>query len=391
MNLQVKAIKLGRFYIDPALLVASTGLLIIGYIMVSSSSLHLGAKMADNSMHYPIRQLAHIVLGLLLAAGILNMPLRFWENLGLLLFVAGLGLLVLVLIPGLGIKVNGSVRWISVGGFRIQVSEVVKLIAVVYIAGYVTRYQETVQNSAYGLMKPLGMFSMACVLLLLEPDFGSAVVILTIALGIMFLGGARLWQFGILLALVLVSAGMLVIFSPYRLKRVISFLDPWADPLNTGFQLVQALISFGRGEWFGVGLGSGIQKLFYLPEAHTDFLFSVIAEELGLLGVIIVIALFAVFVWRAFEIGVLAEAAGNSFAAFTAYGIGIWFGFQSFINMGVNMGMLPTKGLTLPLMSYGGGSMIVMCCAVALLFRVHSEVHDQRAGQPKGKALWNGV
>ncbi|MGR9114176.1 MAG: putative lipid II flippase FtsW [Gammaproteobacteria bacterium] len=391
MNLSVDSIKAGRFYIDPVLLGASIGLLVIGYVMVSSSSLHLGAKMANNSMHYPVRQLAHIVLGLILAAGIFNVPLKFWEELGPLSFMVGLVLLVLVLIPGLGVKVNGSVRWISVAGFRIQVSEVVKLISVVYMAGYVTRHREIVQASAYGLMKPLGMFSIACVLLLLEPDFGSAVVILTIALGIMFLSGARLWPFGMLLALVASSASLLVIFSPYRLKRVISFLDPWADPLNTGFQLVQALISFGRGEWAGVGLGSGIQKLFYLPEAHTDFLFSVIAEELGLLGVVTVIVLFSLFIWRAFEIGLLAETAGNNFAAFTAYGIGIWFGFQAFINMGVNMGMLPTKGLTLPLMSYGGGSMIVMCCAVALLFRVHSEMADIRASQPKRKPIWRGV
>ncbi|MGR9045910.1 MAG: putative lipid II flippase FtsW [Gammaproteobacteria bacterium] len=391
MNFQVKAIKLGRFYLDPALLAACSALLVIGYVMVSSSSLHLGAKMADDSLHYPVRQLAHIVLGLLLAVGVFNVPLKIWENLGPLLFMLGLGLLVLVLIPGLGVRVNGSVRWLSLGGFRIQVSEVMKLITVVYMAGYVTRHRESVQKANHGLMKPLALFSVACLLLLLEPDFGSAVVILTIALAIMFLGGARLLQFGILLAAVVASAGMLVIFSPYRLKRVISFLDPWADPLDTGFQLVQALISFGRGEWLGVGLGSGIQKLFYLPEAHTDFLFSVIAEELGLFGVITVIALFTVFVWRSFAIGALAETAGNPFAAFTAYGIGIWFGFQAFINMGVNMGMLPTKGLTLPLMSYGGGSMIVMCSAVALLYRVQSEVYDQRASQPKGKPLWHGV
>ena len=387
MNLNVGAVTLGRFHVDPILLATTIGLLLIGYVMVASSSLHLGAKIADDSLHYPVRQLAHIVLGLILAAGILSVPLKVWEEFGPFLFIAGLGLLVLVLIPGVGVKVNGSIRWISLGGFRIQVSEVVKLISVLYMAGYVTRHRDTGQNSANGLMKPLGMFSMACVLLLLEPDFGSAVVILTIALGMMFLGGARLWLFGILLALFAVASAMLVIFSPYRLKRVISFLDPWADPLNTGFQLVQALISFGRGEWLGVGLGSGIQKLFYLPEAHTDFLFSVIAEELGLIGVVIVIALFSLFVWRAFEIGVLAEMAGNLFAAFTAYGIGIWFGFQSFINMGVNMGMLPTKGLTLPLMSYGGGSMIVMCCAVAVLFRVYSDVYDTEPSQARGKRI----
>jgi cell division protein FtsW len=184
----------------------------------------------------------------------------------------------------------------------------------------------------------------------------------------------------VLLGSVAVLVTLLVLFSPYRLKRVTSFMDPWADPLDTGFQLTQALISFGRGEWFGVGLGSGVQKLFYLPEAHTDFIFSVIAEELGLLGVVTVIGLFALLVWRTFAVGIAAERMGQRFSAFVAYGLGIWFGFQSFVNMGVNMGLLPTKGLTLPLMSYGGGSMMIMCCAVALLFRVHSEIAELNKG-----------
>jgi cell division protein FtsW len=207
---------------------------------------------------------------------------------------------------------------------------------------------------------------------------------LMIVMGVMFLAGARLLQFGALLSIVGLLASMLIYFSPYRWQRVTSFLDPWADPLKTGFQLVQALISFGRGEWFGVGLGNGLQKLFYLPEAHTDFLFSVIAEELGLVGVVTIIGLFAAFVWKAFAIGVAAEKIGERFSAFIAYGLGIWFGFQAFVNMGVNMGLLPTKGLTLPLMSYGGGSMMIMCCAVALLFRIHHEVTEYNANLPKG-------
>ncbi|MBE0434268.1 MAG: putative lipid II flippase FtsW [Methylomicrobium sp.] len=391
MSLQIAPIKAGRFYFDPLLLAVITGLLLIGYVMVSSSSLHLGAKLDNNSLLYPIKQMIHIGLGLALAVGVFTVPLSKWEQWGPNLFVFGLVLLVLVLIPGLGVRVNGAVRWLSIGGFRIQVSEIVKLISVIYMASYVTRYEGSVRNSSFGLLKPLLLFTVACVLLLMEPDFGSAVVILIIALGVMFLAGARLWQFGILLASILAMAAMLVIVSPYRLRRVISFLDPWADPQDTGFQLVQALISFGRGEWFGVGLGSGIQKLFYLPEAHTDFLFSVIAEELGLLGVVTVIVLFALLVWRAIDIGAKAEAVGNKFAAFIAYGTGIWFGFQSFINMGVNMGMLPTKGLTLPLMSYGGGSMIVMSCALAILCRVNSEVQEMTASQPKRRPVWARV
>lgn len=371
---------MGRFHFDPVLLSVSICLLLIGYVMVASASLHLGIKMTGDGFYYPVRQLMHIGLGMLFGGGVAAVPMRVWEENGPRLFIAGLLLLIIVLIPGLGVKVNGSVRWLSIGGLRIQVSEVVKFFAVIYMAGYVTRYQESVQNAAFGLLKPLGLFSVASLLLLLEPDFGSAVVIIMIAMGIMFLAGARLSQFIVLLLIIGVLAMLLVYFSPYRLVRVTSFMDPWADPLKTGFQLVQALISFGRGEWLGVGLGSGVQKLFYLPEAHTDFLFSVIAEELGLLGVITVIGLFSLLVWRTFAIAVAAEQAGQRFSAFIAYGLGIWFGFQSFVNMGVNMGILPTKGLTLPLMSYGGGSMMIMCCAVALLFRVQSELTEINAG-----------
>ncbi|MDP3878080.1 MAG: putative lipid II flippase FtsW [Methylobacter sp.] len=374
-----------RFYFDPVLLTVSVSLLLMGYVMVASASLHLGIKMTGDGLYYPLRQLIHIGLGLFFGGIVLMVPMRVWEQNGPKLFIAGLLLLVIVLIPGLGVKVNGSVRWLSLGGMRIQVSEVVKFFSVIYMAGYVTRFHESVQHSAYGLLKPLALFSVASILLLMEPDFGSAVVILMIAMGIMFLAGARLLQFIVLLSVIGVLAMLLVYFSPYRLIRVTSFMDPWADPLNSGFQLVQALISFGRGEWLGVGLGSGIQKLFYLPEAHTDFLFSVIGEELGLLGVVTVIGLFSLLAWRTFTIGVAAEQADLRFSAFVAYGLGIWFGFQAFVNMGVNMGILPTKGLTLPLMSYGGGSMIIMCCAVALLFRVQNEVAKHNAGNVGAK------
>ena len=388
MSRRPKPSRIGRFHFDPLLVVVCLSLLLLGYVMVASSSLHLGAKMDGDTFHYPIRQSLHIGLGLFLGLGVALTPISFWEKSGQGLFIAGLLLLIIVLVPGLGVKVNGSTRWLSLGGMRIQVSEVVKYFAVIYMAGYVTRHQLSLRESAFGLIKPLILFSVASVLLLLEPDFGSAVVILIIAMGIMFLAGARLSQFIMLLSLVAALAALLVYIAPYRMKRVTSFMDPWADPKDTGYQLVHALISFGRGEWTGVGLGSGVQKLFYLPEAHTDFLFSVIAEELGFLGVLTVIALFALLVWRTFEIGMAAEKAGERFSAFIAYGLGIWFGFQSFVNMGVNMGILPTKGLTLPLMSYGGGSMMIMCCAVALLFRVHSEVAEINACQPKERSKW---
>jgi cell division protein FtsW len=383
----MKASKGNRFHFDPTLLLICIALLTIGYIMVVSSSLHLG-EMSGNVFSYPLKQLVHIGLGVGMGGWIASMPMYKWEKSGPWLFIAGLFLLVIVLIPGLGVKVNGSVRWLSLGGLRIQVSEIVKFFAVIYIAGYVTRHQESVRLSAYGIGKPLLLFGLACGLLLLEPDFGSSVVILMIAMGVMFLGGARLSQFAILMFCVIATATLLIYFEPYRMRRITSFRDPWADPLNSGFQLVQALISFGRGEWLGVGLGNGIQKLFYLPEAHTDFLFSVIAEELGLLGVITVIGLFALLVWRTFKIAEAAEKAEQPFSAFVAYGLGIWFGFQAFVNMGVNMGILPTKGLTLPFMSYGGGSMISMCCAIALLFRVYSEVHEINANAPKERSRW---
>lgn len=363
-------------------------LLFIGYVMVASSSLHLGEKIAHNSLHYPIRQLIHIAAGIFVATVIVFIPLKLWEKIGPWLFIAGLALLVIVLIPGVGVEVNGSIRWISLGGLRIQVSEIVKFISVVYMAGYVTRHQMDVQESSYGLIKPLLLFSVACTLLLIEPDFGSAVVILAIAMGVMYLSGARIWQFLILMAVITVLGMLLVYFSPYRWARIVGFLNPWADAQNTGFQLVHALISFGRGELFGVGLGSGIQKLFYLPEAHTDFLFSVLAEELGLAGVVVTIGLYSALLWHTFAMAVKAELANEIFSAFIAYGLGIWFGFQAFVNMGVNMGALPTKGLTLPLMSYGGGSMITMCAAMALLFRVNSELTEKALNTTKGKEEW---
>ena len=372
---------ISRFYQDfqpdRVVLSVAAALLLIGYLIVASSSLHLGVKVAHNLFHYPVRQMLHIVLGLMLAAVICAIPMTVWERSSTGLFITGLILLGIVLIPGIGVKVNGSVRWLSVAGFRIQVSEIVKFISVIYMAGYIKRHQQEIRQDHYGLLKPLLLAGFACFLLLLEPDFGSAVVILIITMGMMFLGGARIQQFLVLLGATAVGAALLVYFSPYRWARVTGFLDPWADARDTGFQLVQALISFGRGDIWGVGLGNGIQKLFYLPEAHTDFLFSVLAEELGLIGVLLVITLFTVLVWRAFYIAGQAEQAGQGFNALVAYGLGIWFGFQSFVNMGVNMGMLPTKGITLPLMSYGGGSMLIMCAAIAVLLRISSEATEQ--------------
>jgi cell division protein FtsW len=241
------------------------------------------------------------------------------------------------------------------------------------------------------MLRPFLLLGVAALLLLKEPDFGATAVIMSVALGMLFLAGASLWQFATLIAVFIGAGAILIMTAQYRLRRVLSFLDPWDDPLNSDFQLTQALIAFGRGEWTGVGLGSSIQKMFYLPEAHTDFLFSVIGEELGFMGTTSVILLFMVLVWRAFVIGQLAEQSGTRFSAFLAYGIGIWFGLQAFINMGVNMGLLPTKGLTLPLMSYGGGSIMVMCAALAIIFRVRSESIAAVTAKPRVKATWASV
>jgi len=375
------------FYLDTVLMVASVAILLLGFVMVASASLHLGEKMANDSFYFLKHQAVHIAIGVITGLMVVQVKLETWEKWSVWLFMAGLVMLVVVLIPGIGKVVNGSSRWISLFGLRIQVSEVFKLIAVIFMAGYIERQLQVVRTSSQGMIRPLTLLSIGAILLLKEPDFGATAVIMTTALGMLFLAGARLWQFALLLGLLVGAGVLLVITAEYRLKRVLSFVDPWQDPLDTGFQLTQALIAFGRGEWLGVGLGSSVQKLFYLPEAHTDFLFSIIGEELGLLGTSSVILLFMVVVWRAFTIGQLAERAGIRFAAFLAYGIGIWFGLQSFINMGVNMGLLPTKGLTLPLMSYGGGSMMVMCAALALLFRIRNEAIHQLIGHPLKRAV----
>lgn len=377
-----------RFYMDPILLLVTLTLVMFGYVMVASASLHLGDKMAGDSFYFPRHQLAHIALGGILGIAAASVKLEEWQRYSLRLFFLGLLLLLIVLIPGVGKSVNGSVRWLNVLGLRIQVSEVFKLISVIYMASFIDRHINVVRSSWLGILKPFLLLGVGAGLLLKEPDFGSVVVIFAVASGMLLLAGAKFWHFGLLVLVFVSSAALLVISAPYRLRRVLSFLDPWDDPLNSDFQLSQALIAFGRGEWMGVGLGSSIQKMFYLPEAHTDFLFSVIGEELGLFGTTSVIVLFMLLVWRSFVIGRLAELSGTRFSAYLAYGIGVWFSVQAFINMGVNMGLLPTKGLTLPLMSYGGGSIMVMSATLALLFKVRSDAVAAVSAKPRVRATW---
>ncbi|MGB7932781.1 MAG: putative lipid II flippase FtsW [Gammaproteobacteria bacterium] len=358
---------------DYLLLFAALALAALGLVMVASASITLADRELGQPFYYALRQAIYIGAGVLLGMGVYRLRLALVEQAGLLLLLTAFALLFTVLVPGVGTQVNGSVRWLNTGLFRLQVSEPAKLMILIYLASYLTRHGEEVRTQLSGFIKPLALLGLAAILLLLEPDFGATVVMLATAMGMIFIAGARLWQFGGMLGLGGVSLAGLAVSSPYRMVRLTTFLNPWADPFDSGFQLTQSLIAIGRGEWFGVGLGASIQKLFYLPEAHTDFVFAVLAEELGLLGVCVVISLYAVVVWRAFVIAIQAEKAGNGFASLIAHGIGIWIGLQAFINMGVNMGLLPTKGLTLPLMSYGGSSMVVVCAAIALLLRADYE------------------
>lgn len=358
--------------LDGLLLGVALLLLAMGLVMVASASLHLGERYGS-PLHFVIRHLLALGLGFAAALAVMLIPTALWHRYSAWLYLFGIGLLLLVLLPGLGKEVNGATRWIAVGPFNLQTSEFMKIFVILYLAGYLVRRQLEVAHSIWGFLKPLGLLLIACGLIMLQPDFGTTAVLLFTAFGMLFLGGAPLWQFAVLVSLAMVALSALVVISPYRMERVTSFLNPWADPLDSGYQLSQALIAFGRGEWFGVGLGNGIQKQFYLPEAHTDFLMAVIGEEFGLLGTLLVIALFSLLTWRAFALGALAEARADRFAAYVAYGIGLWLGLQAFVNVGVNVGLLPTKGLTLPFMSYGSNSLIVSILAIGLLQRIHHE------------------
>ena len=371
-------LRLPRF--DYWLLGSAIALTVLGLVMVASASVTLADRELDFPFYYAIRQAIYITCGVSLGYLLFRVNLNMLERMGLTLLLLAFVMLLLVLVPGIGIEVNGAVRWVNAGLFRLQVSEPAKLFFIIYLASYLARHNEEVRSHVSGFIKPIGLLAIASVLLLLEPDFGATVVLAATVMGMIFMAGVKLLQFSGVLGLGALSLAGMAVSSPYRMERLTTFLNPWADPFDSGFQLTQSLIAIGRGEWFGVGLGSSIQKLFYLPEAHTDFVFAVLAEELGLFGVCAVIALYALLVGRAFLIAMQATRADNAFAAHLSYGIGIWFGLQSFINIGVNMGLLPTKGLTLPLMSYGGSSMVVMCLAIALLMRVDHETRCTAEG-----------
>ncbi len=373
--------------LDYSLIFASSALLALGLVMVASASLH---RIADAPFYFFNRHLIAVGLGLAAALVVSQIPMAVWERSGATLYFVGLFLLLLVLVPGLGREANGATRWIPVGPFNLQSSEFMKLFLVIYISGYLVRRQLEVTHSLWGFVKPMLLLVIACSLIMVQPDFGTTAVLLATAMGLLFLGGVPVWQFAVLITLAGTVLVGLVVFSPYRLQRVTTFLDPWADVEGSGYQLAQALIAFGRGEWFGVGLGAGIQKQFYLPEAHTDFLMAVIGEEFGLMGTLVVIFLFSVIVWRAFRIGARAERMEKRFLSYVAQGFGLWIGMQAFINMGVNVGLLPTKGLTLPLMSYGGNSIIVAIVVIAMLVRIDYELRNSVIEPSEEKAWMRG-
>ena len=323
--------------------------------------------------YYLYRQVAYLILGFLLGIIIVQFEIKYWEKMSGIMMACAIVLLALVLLPGIGRSVNGSMRWIELGPIGMQVSELAKFAVVVYMASYLVRRNDEIRTRLSGFLKPMGLLAVMALLLLKEPDFGATVVMMVTALAMMFLAGMQLRHFFLLMILVLVVLSMMAISAPYRLARLTSFLNPWANPFNSGYQLTQSLIAFGRGGWFGVGLGKSIQKLFYLPEAHTDFLFAVIAEELGLVGMVVITVLFTLLVLRIFLIGRQAQRLEHHFAGLMAYGFGLWIAFQFIISIGVNCGILPTKGLTLPLVSYGGSSMLINCVVIALLLRIDYE------------------
>ena len=373
----------GRIVLDPVLISATSALLLLGLVMVTSASVELGAR-DGNAFYFLERQLLFSLVGIGVAAVMLRIPTETWDRLGFPLLVFGLALLVLVLLPGIGASVNGSRRWLRLGPLNFQASEAARVCLLFYLCGYLVRREEEVRSSVLGFLKPLAVLGVATLLLLAEPDFGSGVVLLATAIGLVFLSGVRLRPFLLVCAGVSALLALATLASAYRMRRLLGFLDPWKDPFKTGFQLTQSLIAIGRGEWFGVGLGASVQKLFYLPEAHTDFVFAVLAEELGFVGIVTVVALVLLIAYRSLTIARMAIGVGLKFQAYLAAAFGIWLGLQAFINMGVNMGILPTKGLTLPLLSYGRSSLLVTLGWLGVVLRVYHEVATSRPATMRG-------
>ena len=380
-----------RLQVDPMLMAIGTTLLLGGLVILASASLSISDSTIGNPFYYVQRQAFAALIGGVAAFICLFVPMHVWQKLSPLMLLLGLALLTIVLVPGVGHTVNGSTRWLRVGFMNVQVSEPARLCLLMFVAGHLVRRNRSVREEFTGFLRPMVVLSLACALLLAEPDFGAAIVLLATALAMLFVAGARIRDFCLFFGVAAIAMAALAITSPYRLQRLTGFLDPWSDPYNSGFQLTQSLIAIGRGQWFGVGLGEGVQKLFYLPEAHTDFVFAVFAEEFGLLGSFALIALFAALIWRIFRLGMRAARTERLFEAYLAVGIGTWLGLQAFINIGVNMGLLPTKGLTLPLISYGRSSLIIAMISIGLLLRIHHElVTDARPANASSKKRSGG-
>lgn len=365
--------------LDSQILLIYGLLILIGLIMVTSASIGVADQQMNDPFYYGKRQFLRLLLGMVLVWLAYRIPTEFWRKNGMLLMLGAILLLALVLIPGVGRTVNGSTRWLDLVVFTIQVSEIAKLFLIIYLSGYLIRRSDEVKTDWKGFLKPMIILAVASGLLLMEPDFGAAAVLLMTGLGMMYLGGVRFGHFFLFVIGTLSIMVLLAMASPYRMARVTAFLDPWADPFNSGFQLTQSLIAIGSGGLFGTGLGGSIQKLFYLPEAHTDFLFAIYAEEMGFVGAVFLIVIYAWFVLRCFGIGRVALLSERAFGAYLAYGVGLLVSIQALINIGVNMGALPTKGLTLPFISYGGNSILIMSFAVGLVLRVHFE-NSQSSG-----------
>lgn len=352
-------------------------LLSLGLVMVASASISFSAGSVANhndGWYFAKRHGVYILMGLLLATFVVAVPMSIWEKYAGHFLIFTVVLLVIVLIPGIGRRVNGSQRWINLGIIAVQVSEVAKVCAVVFFASFFSRRYQELHFGWQGFLKPLMIVGVFVFLLLLEPDFGSSVVLSATVFSMMFIAGVRIWHFLLLIIIGVSGLASVAILSPYRMQRLITFLDPWADQFKSGYQLTQSLIGFGRGEWFGLGLGNSLQKLFFLPEAHTDFIFAIIAEEFGLIGAIVIIGLFVALIVRILMIAKNNLARGKMFVALATFGVGILFTFQVFINVGVSSGLLPTKGLTLPFISYGGSSLLICCVLMAFVLRAQWEV-----------------
>lgn len=378
----------GPLRIDMVTVTLVLAICLLGLVMVTSASISIAGKDGGDPFAFLIRQLTLSFVGA--ACGMLLFAVRteVLEKLAVPLLIVAVVLLVMVLIPGLGHVVKGSRRWIHIAGLNFQASEAARVFTLIYVASYAARRESELRAGFRGLAKPLLLVGLVALLMLVEPDMGGATVLFVTGFGLLFLAGAQLRWIPVFAAAGAAALYLLTFKSEYRMRRIMGFLDPWADPNDVGFQLVQSLIAIGRGEWFGVGLGASVQKLFYLPEAHTDFLFAVLAEELGLVGVVLTVALFLALTWRVFYIARLAADAGMKFQSYLAAGFGLWLGVQAFINIGVNMGVLPTKGLTLPLMSYGRSSLIVTLAWLGIVLRVYYEAQGQTRGaaSPRAKA-----